>query len=344
MNVPEPSYIALTGGVGGAKLALGLSRLLPAGKLTIVANTGDDFNHLGFRICPDLDTVLYTLAGWNNKETGWGQAGESWHFLDALGRLGGETWFGLGDRDLATHLIRTQLLAEGQSLSEVTARLSQLMGVDHLVVPMTDDPVSTVVFVEAARGGANESTIEKRDRLSFQHYFVRDRCEPRVTGFEFEGLDSAVPSAGFLKALDAKPDAVIICPSNPFVSVDPVLRLPGILPRLEEVPVIAVSPIVGGKALKGPAAKMMVELGMPQTALGVARHYVEGYLETGAEPSGPGMLTGFVLDRMDQALAGQIAALGLATTVTNTVMVSLHDRIELAAHVLEFASTLRPVS
>lgn len=322
MDIPTSKhYLALSGGVGGAKLVLGLAGRLSPDELTIVANTGDDFEHLGLTICPDLDTVLYTLADWNNKELGWGQVGESWNFLEALSRLDGETWFKLGDRDLATHLIRTQLLNSGQSLSEVIQYLCEKMNIDHQVVPMTDEIVRTMVHVK------NEGT------LSFQHYFVRDRCEPEVTGFEFSGASRAVPSPAFSQALDRELSGVIICPSNPFVSVDPILAIPGVVEQLRaaEVPVIVVSNIVGGVALKGPAAKMMRELGMPQTALGVAQHYVDKYGD---------LITGFVLDQTDEALEPAVEALGLSTIVTNSVMVSLHDKTELASRVLEFALTL----
>jgi len=322
MDLPAPKhYLALSGGVGGAKLVLGLARRLAPDELTIVANTGDDFEHLGLTICPDLDTVLYTLADWNNKELGWGQVGESWNFLEALSRLDGEAWFKLGDRDLATHLIRTQLLHSGKSLSEVIQYLCEKMNIDHQVVPMTDEVVRTMVHVK------------EQGTLSFQHYFVRDRCQPEVTGFEFSGSALAVPSPAFRQALDRELSGVIICPSNPFVSVDPILAIPGVVEQLRgaEVPVIVVSNIVGGVALKGPAAKMMRELGMPQTALGVAQHYVEKYGD---------LVTGFVLDHADESLESDVAALGLSTIVTNSVMVSLHDKTELAARVLEFAVTL----
>ena len=313
------SFLALSGGVGGAKLALGLSKQLPPGRLTIIANTADDFEHLGLTICPDLDTMLYTLAGWNNNELGWGQADESWRFLEALSRLDGETWFNLGDRDLATHILRTGLLRGGGTLSDVTRHLCGKMGITHRVLPMSDQTISTRVHLKD--GGS----------LSFQHYFVRDKCQPVVTGFEFSGIENSEPSPGFQKALDARPTAIIVCPSNPFVSVAPILALPGVQGRIRElgVPVIAVSNIVGGMAIKGPAAKMMAELGMPQTALGVAEHYVEKY---------GGLITGFVLDERDADLEPAVRALGLSTIVTNTVMVTLRDRTGLAARLLEFAS------
>ncbi len=317
-------YLAISGGVGGAKLVLGLSHQLEPDQLTVVANTGDDFEHLGLNICPDLDTVLYTLADWNNKDQGWGQVDESWHFLNALERLGGETWFNLGDRDLATHIVRTRLLAEGRSLSEVIDYLCEKMGIAHKVVPMTDDTVSTMVHTPAGT-------------LSFQHYFVRDRCEPEVTGFDFVGIDSATISPGFQAALSPDLAAIIICPSNPFVSVDPILKMPGVVAAVEDlgIPVMVISNIVGGEALKGPAAKMMTELGIPQTALGVAKHYKDSYGD---------LITGFILDEKDADLADQVTGLGFSTIVTNTVMVTLHDRTELAARTLEFASALEAAS
>lgn len=309
--------LAISGGVGGAKLALGLSRLLPPDELTIIGNTGDDFDHLGLKICPDLDTVMYTLSELSNRELGWGQAGETWQFLEALERLGGESWFRLGDRDMATHIQRTTLLQEGQSLSEVTKALCQALGIDHPVVPMSDDPVATRVNVTTG------------ETLAFQHYFVRDRCKPQVTGFEFSGLATARPAPGFLAALTSA-SAIVICPSNPFVSVDPVLKLPGIEAAFSQqrAPVIAVSPIIGGEAIKGPAAKMMAELGMPQTALAVARHYA-------------GRIDGFVIDKADAAMVSDIEALGMQCLVTQTLMISLEDRVQLATDCLEFAAQMQ---
>ena len=322
MDIPHSNhYLALSGGVGGAKLVLGLSGVLAPDQMTVVANTGDDFEHLGLNICPDIDTVLYTLADWNNKELGWGQDEESWNFLAALKRLGGEDWFSLGDRDMATHILRTQLLGAGASLSEVIEQLSAKMNIAHRIVPMTDERVRTQVHCRDQR------------TLSFQHYFVRDRCQPEVTGFEFSGIDKARPSAGFSAALASPLSAVIICPSNPFVSVAPILEIPGVVAQLQaaKVPVVVVSNIVGGEAIKGPAAKMMSELGMPQTALGVAQHYVEQYGD---------LVKGFVLDTADAALEEEVNALGLATIVTKSVMLKLHDKIELAKQTLAFASTL----
>ena len=309
--------LAISGGVGGAKLALGLAKQLPPNELTIIGNTGDDFHHLGLKICPDLDTVMYTLAELSNKELGWGQAGETWHFLEALERVGGESWFRLGDRDMATHIQRTELLKKGASLSSATRELCDKLGVAHPIVPMTDDEVATKVH------------ITNGDVLAFQHYFVRDRCQPKVTGFEFDGMSSAKPSDGFVSTLENDLDCILICPSNPFVSVDPVLKLDGIEAAFKSnpAPVIAVSPIIGGQAIKGPAAKMMAELGMPQTALAVAQHY-------------EGRIDGFVIDEADADMQGDIEKLGMKCLVTETLMVSLQDRIDLAQNCLTFCQDI----
>ena len=311
--------LALSGGVGGAKLVLGLSRVLPPGDLMIVCNTADDFDHLGFRVCPDLDTVMYTLAGVSNRVTGWGQAHETWSFLEALSQLGGETWFRLGDRDLATHVERTRRLRNGERLTAVTDALCRALGVEATVLPMSNDPVRTVV---GTPGG----------ELSFQHYFVREQCAPAVTGFRFEGMGAARPAPDFLAAVeDDATAAIVICPSNPFVSVDPVLGLQGIEAALRttRAPVLAVSPIVGGQAIKGPAAKMMEELRMPVTATAVARHYRDRDL-----------LDGFVIDHADAREAAEIERAGLPTLVTGTVMESLVDRERLAREVLDFARSI----
>jgi LPPG:FO 2-phospho-L-lactate transferase len=314
----DKTCLAISGGVGGAKLALGLAQVLSTRQLNIVANTGDDFEHMGFYICPDIDTVMYTLAGLSNKQLGWGLANESWNFLEALSQMGGETWFRLGDRDLATHTVRSDLLRKGLTLSDVTSRMSLALGIEHRIIPMSDDAVSTQVH------------IADGETLAFQHYFVRDRCAPVVTGFEFAGIDAASPSPGFISALKSESLAcILICPSNPFVSVDPVLKVPGVLQAMQDsrAPVIAVSPIVGGEAIKGPAAKMMKEMGMPQTALAVAEHY-------------QGRIDGFVIDDVDKAMQGDIEALGIPTLVTATVMVSLQDRADLARACLQFGSQI----
>jgi LPPG:FO 2-phospho-L-lactate transferase len=309
--------LALAGGVGGAKLVHGLARILLPEELTAVVNTGDDFEHLGLKICPDLDTVMYTLAGAANPQTGWGLDSESWRFMEALERLGGETWFRLGDQDLATHVRRTRMLAAGETLSAVTAALCSAFGVRHRLVPMSDQRVSTVV-----------ATAE--GELPFQDYFVRRHCEPVLQSLRFDGAAKAHPSGGFLQALAAPQlRAVVICPSNPYLSIDPLLAVTGVREALQQarVPVIAVSPIVGGEAIKGPAAKIMRELGHEACALEVARHY-------GA------LLDGFVLDHADAASAAGVEALGIAPLVTGTVMRSDADREQLGRDVLAFAARL----
>lgn len=307
-----PRILAITGGVGGAKLALGLARILGADEVAFAVNSGDDFEHLGFEIAPDLDTLLYTLAGLSNTELGWGRRDETWHFMDALEALGGETWFRLGDRDLAMHVTRTRMLAAGATRTDVAAHLARALGVAHRVLPMSDAPVRTTV-------------LTPEGPLAFQHYFVRDRCAPTVTGFEFVGSEAAPPSPEILRWL-SRADGVVICPSNPFVSVDPMLALPGFRDALRAAaaPVVAVSPIVGGAAIKGPTAKMMRELAVPTSAVQVAAHYGD-------------LLDGFVLDERDAALAARI---GLPTDVTRTVMVTLDDRIRLAEAVLSFIGRL----
>lgn len=313
MNNPsQRKILALSGGVGGAKLALGLSRVMAPSELTVVANTADDFEHLGLHISPDLDTVMYTLAGLNNQEQGWGLAGETWSMLAAMEQLGGESWFRLGDRDIATHLRRSELLAAGKTLSDVTAELCQQLGIAQNLLPMSDDPVRT--FVDTDQG-----------ELAFQHYFVREQCAPAVRGFKFKGLESASPSPAFMELLnDDDLQAVIICPSNPFVSVDPILKLAGVTEALKRsaAKVIAVSPIVSGLAIKGPAAKMMKELSMPVTADAVAQYYGD-------------LLDLFVIDESDATLGGSIERIGVSVAATPTVMKTLKDRERLARFVLE---------
>jgi len=309
--------LALSGGVGGAKLALGLTYRLTPEQLVVVCNTGDDFSHYGLPICPDLDTVMYTLAGRNNSEQGWGLAGESWRTMEALAQIGGETWFRLGDLDIATHLQRGELLRRGLTLSAATDELRRHFKIDYTILPMSDDPVSTMVATAAGE-------------LSFQHYFVREQCRPAVSGFRFHGIEAARPQPQFVAQLHAADlAAVIICPSNPFVSIDPILQLAGVRAALRDMaaPVVAVSPIVGGVAIKGPAAKMLTELNLPSSALAVAEHYAD-------------VLDGIVIDETDAVLATAIEDLGIAVHTAQTVMKSLDDRIDLAREVLLFAERL----
>jgi LPPG:FO 2-phospho-L-lactate transferase len=324
---PQPRVLALSGGVGGAKLAAGLAAALPPQDLLVVCNTGDDFEHLGLHVSPDLDSVVYALAGVNDEERGWGRAGETWSFLDALGELGGETWFRLGDRDLAMHVERTRLLRGGHPLSEVTARLSAALGVRCAVAPMSDDAVRTIVLV-----AQDEDAGTPPSELAFQHYFVRERCAPRVAGFRFEGVERATPAPALAAALRSDTlKAIVICPSNPYLSVDPILAVPGVveLLRASRAPVVAVSPIVGGAALKGPAAKILRELGAGASAAAVARHYASREI-----------LDGFVLDRRDEADLATVETLGLTVVVTDSVMVTAEDRRRVAHATLGLAQSL----
>ena len=305
---------ALCGGIGGAKLVLGLYRVLPPGALSVIINTGDDFEHLGFHISPDIDTVTYTLAGRNNPQTGWGRRDETWAFMDALAELGGETWFALGDGDLAIHVERTRRLAGGETLSRITGDFAKRFGVTAKLMPMSDDPVRTVV--QTAQG-----------RLTFQDYFVRLKCRPVVEGILYEGAGRAAPGAGALAALRQPAlRAVVICPSNPFLSVDPILAVPGLAEALAAcaAPLIAVSPLIGGRAVKGPTAKIMAELSMPSTVRAVADYY-------------GGRLDGYVIDEAD---GDEADGMPLPVLVTRTLMISLEDRETLAREVLAFADGL----
>jgi LPPG:FO 2-phospho-L-lactate transferase len=300
--------LALSGGIGGAKLALGLYHVLPPGTLTVIANTGDDFEHLGLSVSPDLDTLLYTLAGLDNPDTGWGRRGETWTFMAALEALGGETWFKLGDGDLATHVERTRRLRAGESLSAITDDFRRRLGISARLLPMSDDPVRTRLLTEEGW-------------LDFQDYFVRLHCAPVVRRIAFAGNPAARPHPDFLAALaDDDLRMVAICPSNPLISIDPILNLPGLCDALRacRAPVVAVSPIIGGKAVKGPTAKMMAELGLPVDAASVARHYGD-------------LLDHYVIDEAD---AGAVTGLDLPLTVTRTLMETLADREALARAVL----------
>ncbi|HEY9528920.1 MAG TPA: 2-phospho-L-lactate transferase [Anaerolineales bacterium] len=297
--------VALAGGVGGAKFAHGLAQIIPAENLTVIVNTGDDFEHYGLYICPDLDTVCYTLAGLANPETGWGRVNETWNVIENASRLGGPAWFRLGDQDLGTHLERTRRLKDGQALSKITREFCSAWGIEQTVLPMSDQPVRTIVETEEGD-------------LAFQEYFVHRRCEPRVRGFRFDGVESAEPAPGVREAIQSA-DAVVICPSNPWVSIDPILR---VVKRIEK-PVVAISPIIGGQTVKGPAAKMYRELGIEPSALAVARHYC-------------GLATGFVFDHIDRQLEGEIRSLSMRTLVTNTLMNSHDDRKQFAMDVLNF--------
>ncbi len=307
-------YVALSGGVGGAKLSLGLARVL-AERLCVIVNTGDDFEHLGLHVSPDVDTTLYTLADLVNPETGWGRRDETWTFMRTLATLGGPQWFNLGDGDLALHVERTRRLRHKESLTAITADIARTLGLASQILPMSDDSIRTLV--ETPEGV-----------LPFQHYFVRHRCEPVVTALRFEGAGAATVT-GAVRAALQQPDlaGIIICPSNPWLSVDPILAVPGMRDaiRAAAVPVIAVTPIIAGKAVKGPTAKIMGELGLASDAATVARHY-------------EGLIDGFVLDQEDAAQAGSIP---VPVTTAQTLMRTLDDKIALARTCIGFCTTLR---
>ena len=310
------SVLALSGGVGGAKLALGLSRVLAPAELTIVCNTADDFEHLGLAVSPDIDTVMYTLAGLANPTLGWGRHDETWSFMETLETLGGDTWFRLGDRDLAVHVERTRRLAAGDRLTAITADFCRRLNVAARVLPMSDDRVRT--RLRTSEGW-----------LDFQDWFVRLRCEPAVHELIFAGADAARPQPDFIAMLrDPQLKAVIVCPSNPFISIEPILSIPGVRTALSEcaAPVVAVSPIIGGRAVKGPTAKMMAELGMNASAAAVAQRYGD-------------LLDGYVVDYAD---ADQVASIKPKVTLAQTFMNTLEEREALARSVLSAARLLRP--
>jgi LPPG:FO 2-phospho-L-lactate transferase len=330
MSYIPVKVVALAGGVGGAKFAHGLAQCVPPNNLTVIVNTGDDFEHFGLRICPDLDTVCYTLAGLANPSTGWGRTDESWNTFERIKTLGGPSWFQLGDRDLSTHLERTRRLRAGQPLSQITHDFCHAWNVDFTVLPVTDDFTPTWVYTDIGE-------------LPFQEYFVHHQCQPHVHGFRFEGVDNAHPAPGVLEALRSA-GLVVICPSNPWVSIDPVLAIPGVREALAPSSlspdrradsgkglnrqiVLAISPIIGGKTVKGPAAKMYAELGIQPSALAVARHYQT-------------LLNGFVLDHVDADQAGAVQAMDIRTLITDTLMPTPEERRRLAQEVLDFSGSL----
>ena len=304
--------ISLAGGVGGARLAHGLARILPPGGLTVVVNTGDDFTHLGLHICPDPDTVLYTLSELADSERGWGLRDESFSCMEALGRLGGENWFALGDKDLATHIERTRRLAAGESLSTITADFAQRLGIGANIIPMSDDPIRTIVHTD-------------QGALPFQDYFVRRHCAPKITSLEFAGAATATPSPALAELMASdKITGIIICPSNPFLSIDPILAVPGVRPWLQgrKTPCIAVSPLIGGKAVKGPAAKIMAELSLDATPRAIAQHY-------------HGLIDGLIIDQADRnEVFGECL-------VTATLMRDIAGRERLARESLAYIERLR---
>tara|TARA_B100000949_G_scaffold219515_1_gene218769 strand:+ start:147 stop:1079 length:933 start_codon:yes stop_codon:yes gene_type:complete len=301
--------LALAGGVGGAKLVFGLSKILKPKELSAVVNTADDDTFHGLYVSPDVDTVMYALAGLTNKTTGWGIEGDTFLTLSALERLGEETWFQLGDLDLATHIKRTLMLNSGKSLSEATDNLAKSLGILHDVIPMSDDPVKTIAITETKE-------------LDFQDYFVRQKCEPIIRGVRFEGISKAKPTTEFINKI-SQSDAIIICPSNPIVSIPPILELPGVKELISKFhgKRIAISPIVGRQALKGPAAKMMKELKEDVSSIGVAKRYI-------------GICDWFVIDKADTEEAEAIENLGMNVHITSTIMNSDQEKIDLANEVV----------
>ena len=304
--------IALSGGIGGAKLALGLSRVLPPEELLIIANTGDDFEHYGLTICPDTDTLLYTLAGLDNPQLGWGRADESWAFMETLAALGGADWFRLGDRDLALHVLRSHRLRAGDSLSAITDDFRQRFGIGPRILPMSDDPVRTKIGTD-------------RGWLDFQDWFVRLRAEPLARAVKFAGVEQARPQPVLLEALRAQPRGIVICPSNPFISIEPILAVPGLRDAIAAsgAPVVAVSPIIAGQAVKGPTARMFEALGVTPSAAAVAARYGD-------------LLHGFVMEHGDDGD-------GITPRVFHaaTLMRDLADKTALAQQVLAAIEALR---
>ncbi len=312
------SALVLAGGVGGAKLTLGLSHALPPDRLTIVVNTGDDETFHGLHVSPDLDTVMYALAGLTNTVTGWGVSGDTFQTLDMLGRYGNPTWFNLGDKDLATHIKRTQLLNEGYTLSDVTRELCSLLGIRHPIVPMTNAPLRTVVDTDEGE-------------LPFQVYFVQRRCEPKAHRIRFDDSAGAVPSPGFQTALETA-DVLVFAPSNPFLSVAPILAVQGVREAVSGFtgPRIAISPIVGGEALRGPAAKLLEELGHDVSCVGVARQYAD-------------ICDVFVIDEVDETHVPAIERLGMRAETAPTVMETDWDKTRLAMRILDIAESVSPL-
>ncbi len=312
------NIVALTGGVGGAKLALGLTKVLSPENLSLVVNTGDDFQHLGLHISPDIDTLLYTLSGLENPKTGWGRNGETWSFMSALKELGGETWFQLGDKDLATNVYRTAALQAGMSLSDITQQLARRRGINNQIIPMSDDPVRTRITTDDGI-------------LDFQEYFVKHQCKPAVREISFDGIETALPTSRFQQLLESDTiDAFILCPSNPYLSMEPILALPNVRDLLaaSKACVIGISPVVAGDSLKGPTSKIMQELGLACSSRQIAAHYQD-------------IVDGWIIDDTDTSLTSEIEELGIAVENTNVIMRSLQDRINLATATLEMVTALR---
>jgi LPPG:FO 2-phospho-L-lactate transferase len=301
---------ALAGGIGASKFLVGLSSVIPPENITIIANTGDDIELFGLRICPDIDTITYTLGGVINEDTGWGLKRDTFECLRWLEKYAEPAWFNLGDRDLATHIFRTSLLRDARSLSEVTEIVRRALGVRSTILPMTDAYTPTRVVTDEGE-------------MHFQEYFVRRRCEPRVRGIRFDNIDEARPARGVVRSI-LEADALIICPSNPFISIGPILAVPGVRDALHETSasVTAITPIIGGKALKGPAADMLRDLGHEISARGVAKMYAD-------------FLDVFILDSVDECLKQEIESLGMRVQMADTVMTTADRKVELARTVID---------
>lgn len=311
------THLALSGGIGGAKLSLGLEHVIQSPKLMIAVNTGDDFRHMGLYISPDLDTLMYTLSGRSDPERGWGLVNETWSFMETIKEIGGESWFQLGDRDLATHVERTNRLNKGEKLSAITSLFCSKYGIEAQIIPATDDPLQTLVETMAGF-------------ISFQNYFVREQCKPKIVSLQFNGSETAKPCTDLEQVLSSsKLETVIICPSNPFLSIDPILSVKGIKEGLKQnrAKVIAVTPIVGGDAVKGPTAKNLRDLGYPVSALAVAKYYSS-------------FIDGFILDKEDEQDAPLIESLGIKVCLEDTIMIDLKSKIRLAERVLDFSKSL----
>ncbi len=305
----EIRVVALAGGVGGAKLADGLAQVLQPEQLTVIVNTADDFTYLGLRISPDLDTVCYTLGGIANPDTGWGRENETWKVIEHLAQLGMPAWFQLGDADLATHIARTVRLAQSMTLSQVTEYLCQRLGIKIHVLPMSNDTVYTQIITDEGV-------------LGFQEYFVQRKWKPVMREVRFIGVNNSEPALGVIESID-QADAIIICPSNPWVSIDPILAVPGIREALRGHTILAVSPIIGEQTVKGPAAKMFSEMGIHPSALAVAEHY-------------GGLINCLAIDNSDQHLEEQINAMGIRTYVTEILMQDKPDRGRLAGEIINY--------
>jgi LPPG:FO 2-phospho-L-lactate transferase len=301
--------VALAGGVGAAKLLRGLVKVVPSRDLVIIGNVGDDIELYGLHISPDLDIIMYTLAGIVDEVKGWGIAGDTFHCLEMLGRLGFETWFKLGDKDLAIHIVRTKMLREGYTLSQATAQLCKMLGIEAKLIPASDDPVRTKI-----QSG--------QLLLDFQEYFVKRGTMDAVTNVFFEGVKKAKPAPSVIEAV-REAERIIICPSNPILSIAPILSIPAIRRALEtsKAPIVGVSPIVGGKALKGPADRIMVSMGFEASPYGVARFYGS-------------LLKHLIIDETDLEHKRRIQEIGVKVTIANTIMKSVEDAINLAKVVI----------